>query len=239
MHWPSELSSVYTSFISSLLFFPLFSSSLFILHFPWCQPFSLLLLPWFLSISILLSSCVSCPSPHLPLSLLSLQLSPFVPSQLFAPHLPPFISPSPQWTPDLKIVLAIPPPQEDGGMNSLRPERVSTLPVCDLKPCLMLKPIHPLSTTFYSLWRTVTMDIQLNIHLTEPSRSVLCFCRHVCLELLLEEAKKVTILYFWKVCRCPCVCIYSNGSMSAHGVCERCTCPAMTGCVCVCVCVFM
>lgn len=169
MHRPSKLFSV-SAFHSISLVPPVFPSFISL-----DASFFLVLPPDFL---ILLSACLSVPStpPSVPPLCLTLSVAqPFPPSSPFRPtsllhYL--FISPSLHRTPDLKIILANPLPQEGRGKDSLEPERVSLLPVCDLKPCLMLKPIHPLSTTFYSLWKTLSVDIQLNIHLTIPPRSV-------------------------------------------------------------------
>lgn len=136
-----------------------------------------MLLLWFLFALILPSICLFVPYPlfHLSLSVLYPSCCSAFPSHSFSYptslRLRLFIPLSPSWNPDLKIVLTIFPTQDGAGRNSLEPEWVSLLPVCDLKPHIVLKLIHPLFTAFYNLQITVTVNIRLNNQLTWPSRS--------------------------------------------------------------------
>lgn len=90
---------------------------------------------------------------------------------LFPPTISPLKSKS-------KIVLTVLLSQEEGNRKSQEPEWLSVLPFCDLKPCLVLKPTHTLSTVNEKI---ITVNMQLNRHLTFPSSPVLC--HYVCAEL--------------------------------------------------------
>lgn len=91
-----------------------------------------------------------------------------------------FISPSS--TPDLKIALS-----KIGRVRcSLEPEWVSVL---TFVICLLLKPIHSLSTTFQSLWR----QIFILMVISQNHQGLFCFFFN-------GEDQVATILIFWQVC---------------------------------------
>lgn len=214
----SELLCIYLPLIPSLLFLPFFSVYLSllppsVLHFPWCQLFSLA--------SSLISPCLNlllwlslrpCPLLHLS-HCLSLPLSvaqpppppsPFYPTSLFH-YL--FISPSPRWTPDLKIVLAT----SEGRGQEFTGAWMSFSAVCLWSKALSNVKAHP--SVIHNLLQSLEQNSQCGYSAWYPSHNTIKV-RFVflspCLSWKIKKGSQSGKHTLFLACGCACLCTYST-----------------------------